>query len=80
MSVVYAVDTANIMMPNGQMVLIRRGEPRSSEEEVVRFKPFLFSTDAELYSDRPPTSVGVDGMPVEAATANPGERRSVRRG
>lgn len=76
MDTVYAVDTAQIMMPDESMVLIRKGEPWSTDSPVVRFKPELFSTEV----DRPaPTSIGPDGSPVEQATAAPGEKRSTRR-
>lgn len=76
MDTVYAVDTVNIMMPDESMVLIHKGEPWSTDSPVVRFKPQLFTTEAE----RPaPTSIGPDGMPVEQATAAPGEKRNVRR-
>ena len=74
---VYAVDTAQIMMPDESLVLIRKGEPWPADSPVVRFKPALFTTEA----DRPaPTSIGPDGTPVEQATAAPGERRNARRG
>lgn len=80
-AVVYAVDTVNIMMPEGNMVLIQRGQPHSSDSPVVRFKPELFSDNAELWSRPAPTSIGADGQPlVEQMTANPGERRNARRG
>jgi hypothetical protein len=73
---VYAVDTANIMMPDESMVLIQKGEPWSTDAEVVRFKPQLFTTEP----DQPaPTSIGPGGIPVEQATAAPGEKRNVRR-
>ena len=76
MSMVYAVDTVQIMMPDESMVLIRKGEPWSTDSPVVQFKPMLFSDQA----DRPaPTSIGPDGLPVEQATAAPGEKRNARR-
>lgn len=78
MDVVYAVDTANVMMPNGQMELVHRGEPKPSSHPLVLFKPELFSTDAGFYLRGEPTAYGADGLPVESATAAPGERRNVR--
>lgn len=77
MDMVYAVDTAQIMMPDGSMVLIREGQPWSPNDPVVRFKPMLFSAEAEKPA---PTSIGADGQPVvEQATAAPGEKRNTRR-
>jgi hypothetical protein len=76
-SVVYAVDTVNIMMPDGQMVLIRRDQPFAADDPVVAFKPQLFSEDSEFHLQRAPRSFGADGLPVdERATAVPGERRA----
>jgi len=75
--VVYAIDTVNVMMPDGRMVLIHKGDAHSPAEEIVRFKPVLFSDDRLQGS---PDAFGADGLAVEQATANPGERRSVRRG
>lgn len=76
MSTVYAVDTAQVMMPDESMVLVCKDEPWESDSPVVRLKPELFrSTPA----GPPPTSIGPDGIPVEQATAAPGEKRNVRR-
>jgi hypothetical protein len=76
MDMVYAVDSAQIAMPDGSLALIRKGEPRRADDPLVRFKPMLFTDEPE----RPlPTSIGPDGSPVEAATAVPGEKRNVRR-
>lgn len=76
--VVYAVDTAQVMMPNESLVLIRKGEPWPVGAAVVRFKPMLFTAEPDQQA---PTSIGPDGSPVvEQATAAPGERRSTRRG
>jgi hypothetical protein len=77
MDMVYAADTANIMMPDGSMVLIREGQPWSPNDPVVQFKPMLFRRDPEAQA---PTSIGADGQPVvEQATAAPGEKRNTRR-
>lgn len=84
--VVYAVDSAQIMMPDETMVLIRRGEPWAADAAVVRFKPKLFSADPEEWIRATPSAIGADGEPLtpesasEQMTASPGERRSVRRG
>lgn len=79
MGVVYAATTAQVMLPNGAMVLLREGEAHAADAEVVRFRPELFSDDPERWTRPAPTSIGPDGRPVEQATAAPGEKRSVRR-
>ena len=79
MDVVYAATTAQVMLPNGAMVLIQEGEARPTSDPVVQYRPELFSNDAERWTKPLPTSIGPDGSPVEQATAAPGEKRNVRR-
>ncbi len=78
--VVYAKDSANISLPNGGRGKILKGQHFPADDPFVRSRPDLFSSDPRyglLYTVEPD---GFDAPIVEEATANPGERRSVRRG
>ena len=68
-------------MPDGTSVPVPKGTHWPVSDPVVKQRPQLFTTDARyglLYTAPPP---GYDGQlnEVEEATANPGERRNVRR-
>lgn len=73
MANVFAAKTATVGF-NGRSVVIRRGEAWDADDQLVAAYPDLFVAEAtDVRSTRAvPT--------VEAATANPGEKRSTRRG
>lgn len=79
--VVYAMGTELVGLPTGQTVPVHKGTHWPASDPVVKYRPNLFSDDPRyglLYTAPPP---GYDGElnEVEEATANPGEKRSVRR-
>jgi len=78
-SVVYAVANATVTLPGRGTGQIQKGQHFPADDPFVRSRPELFSSDPRfgmLYTVEPD---GYDDPPVEAATANPGEKRSVRR-
>jgi hypothetical protein len=80
--VVYAMGTENVNMTSGATVQVHKGTHWPATDPVVRTRPALFTKDPRyglLYTAPPP---GHDGElnEVEEATANPGEKRSARRG
>ncbi len=80
--VVYAMGTENVNMPTGATIPVHKGSHWPASDPVVLARPNLFTTDARyglMYSQPPP---GHDGElnEVEETTANPGEKRSARRG
>ena len=80
--VVYAMGTDRVNVPSGQSVMVRKGSHWPASDPVVRARPDLFTSDARYglnYTAPPPGHDG-DLNEVEEATANPGEKRSVRRG
>jgi hypothetical protein len=67
-------------MPDGASIPVQKGSHWPADDPVVKRRPALFSPDPRwglLYTVEPD---GYDAPPVEEATANPGEKRSVRRG
>ena len=79
--VVYAMATERVGMRDGHTVQVHKGSHWPASDPVVLARPGLFTTDARyglMYTAPPP---GYDGQlnEVEEATANPGEKRSVRR-
>lgn len=80
---VYAMGTEKVHLPTGATVLVPKGSMVPAADPVVRARPDLFSPDprycASLFGTVVPDGLGPDDPPVEAATANPGERRSARR-
>lgn len=80
--VVYAMGTETVGMPDGSSVPVSKGSHWPAEDPVVKRRPGLFSEDARyglLYTVAP-AGYDVDLNEVEEATANPGEKRSARRG
>lgn len=80
--VVYAQGSENVPLPSGKVANVHKGQHWPTTDQVVRLRPDLFTTDPRfglLYTEAPP---GYDAElnEVEEATANPGEKRSVRRG
>ncbi len=79
--VVYAMGTENVNMSSGATVPVHKGSHWPKTDPVVQARPALFSPDPRfglLYTDAPP-GYDTDLNEVEEATANPGEKRSVRR-
>lgn len=79
--VVYAQGSENVPLPSGRVANVRKGQHWPKSDPVVKARPQLFTDDPRfglVYSEAPP---GHDDQlnEVEMATANPGERRSVRR-
>ena len=71
MSVVFAKSEGFTTHPvSGLRVHLRKDAPWPADDPLVRARPHLFATLAELIKD----------SPVESATQIPGERRTVRRG
>lgn len=82
MKILYpTVDVANVTLANGAQVVVRKGQHWHADDQVCREKPELFSEDPRYgvqFTGEPPAELCEP--PVETATANPGERRSARRG
>jgi hypothetical protein len=81
MDVVFAQGTAHVALPSGAVAHVRKGQHWPKTDPVVRMRPDLFTEDPRfglVYTEAPP---GHDRElnEIEAATAVPGERRSVRR-
>lgn len=89
--VVFAMDRANVPLPDGRVANVHKGQHWSKTDPVVQARPGLFTEDPRyglLYTEPPP---GYDGelneLPegfrdvdeFESASAAPGEKRSVRR-
>lgn len=77
--VVFAMGTDHVNLPNGGRVRVQKGTHWPADDPAVRSRPELFSPDPRWgmwYSKEPD---GYDA-PIEMATNNPGEKRSVRRG
>jgi len=81
MDVVYAQGSDRVQLRSGAVAQVRKGQHWPASDQVVKLRPDLFTTDPRfglLYTEAPP---GYDAElnEVEEATANPGEKRSVRR-
>lgn len=82
MDVVYAMGSEVVGLPNGETLRVPKGTHWPATDPVVQARPGLFTTDPRyglLYTAAPP-GYDADLNEVEMATANPGEKRSVRRG
>jgi hypothetical protein len=81
MDIVYATANAVVGLPGGGQARVRAGSHWPASDPVVLAQPSLFSTDARygLNFSTPPAEPAVrQEMPVEQATAAPGERRNRR--
>lgn len=80
MDVVYPVADAALSLKTGATFAVRRGQHWPVEDAVVKEHPGQFSDDPRygLAFSTPPAELSE--APVEQATAEPGERRAVRRG
>jgi hypothetical protein len=78
MRVVFPKSSVVLAMPDGSTMHVPLGTHWSADDPVVLAHPDVFSADPRhgVYRHTP-ESMADD---VEQATANPGERRSVRRG
>ena len=81
--VVYALASQPIGLATGQTIRVQKGSHWPATDPVVLAHPSLFTSDSRygLCYTAPPPGYDTELAPldVEAATANPGERRSVRR-
>jgi len=84
--VVYATGSERVVLADGRIANVVKGGHWPATDPVVRLRPGLFTDDPRfglLYSEAPPGhDHQLNELPeaeVEDATANPGERRSVRR-
>jgi len=81
--VVYAMGSERVGMPDGTSVPVPKGTHWPASDPVVKQRPQLFTTDPRyglLYTPTsPPPGYDEQLNEVEEATANPGEKRSVRR-
>ncbi|MES2211449.1 MAG: hypothetical protein V4515_14895 [Chloroflexota bacterium] len=79
--VVYAMGTENVNMPTGSTIPVHKGTHWPASDPVVKARPALFTSDPRygLLYTAPPPGYDDDLNEVEEATANPGEKRSVRR-
>lgn len=78
-NVKYATGTRLVTLPSGTTLRVLKGQHWPADDPIVLGAPDLFSDDPRwglFYSVEP---AGYDA-PIETATANPGEKRSVRRG
>lgn len=81
MRAVYATTNTAVSMAWGRVIHIRFGGHWSSEDPVVKAHPDLFS-DNPLYGmehSNPEAQAQAEAPQIEVATAEPGEKRAVRR-
>lgn len=82
MDIVYASGPGKVELKSGQVAVVRKGQHWPASDPVVKLRPDLFTTDPRyglLYTEAPP-GYDTELNEVEEATANPGEKRSTRRG
>lgn len=92
--VVYAMGSEHVPLPSGAIAVVQKGQHWPASDQVVTARPQLFTADPRyglMYSQAPPgydadlneLEPAVEDASLdpddEAATAAPGERRSVRR-
>jgi hypothetical protein len=80
--IVFAQGDGQVPLKSGAVAQVRKGQHWPVTDQVVKLRPDLFTTDPRfglLYTEAPP---GFDSElnELEEATANPGEKRSARRG
>lgn len=80
--VVFAMGTDFVNLPTGGRVKVQKGTHWPADDPAVRARPELFSADTRwgMQYTREPEGYDAPVDVVEMATANPGEKRSVRRG
>lgn len=83
MDIVYAQATDKVPLQSGQVAQVRKGQHWPATDPVVKARPDLFTDDPRyglVYTAAPPGHDGeLNEIPVETATAAPGERRNARR-
>lgn len=83
MDVVYAQATEKVLLRSGQVAQVRKGQHWAATDPVVQARPDLFTTDPRyglVYTQAPPGhDAELNEIPVETASAVPGERRNARR-
>lgn len=82
MDIVFAQATEQVALPSGRIANVHKGQHWPATDQVVQLRPDLFTTDPRyglLYTEAPP-GYDTELNEVEEATANPGEKRSTRRG
>ncbi len=81
--VVYALATAVLSTHEGSQVVVQHGTHWPADDPLVREHPEAFTTDPRYgmsWTGEPPRYMALPpDAPVETATADPGERRNVRR-
>jgi hypothetical protein len=80
MATVIAKDSYRVYSPKQKRsVVITKGEALDEKHDKVKLARWAFITPEEALEDKPPVFTP-EGMEVEAATAAPGEKRTVKRG
>lgn len=83
MDIVYAQGSDKVQLKSGQVAQVRKGQHWPATDPVVKLRPDLFADDPRyglVYTEAPPGHDGeLNEIPVETATAAPGERRNTRR-
>ena len=82
MEILFAQGSAGVVLPSGRTVRVMKGTHWPASDPVVKMRPELFTPDPRfglMYTEAPPGH-DTELNEVEEATANPGEKRSVRRG
>jgi hypothetical protein len=81
--VVYAKYYASLSLPDGSSVSVALGQHYPAADPVVRAFPDAFSPDPRYgmsYTGEPPGYMALPpGVPIEQATARPGDRRDTPR-
>lgn len=81
MQVVFATGTGVVLTPDGGRWAVVHGQHWPADDPVVLAQPGLFSPDARYGVSFSVQPADLSEAPVEAVTAEPGERRArVRRG
>lgn len=81
MKIVFAKTSTSVSLGDGRTMMVLYGSHWSAADPVVKQYPELFTDDARFgitYSDTSSIAVEEQGAPVEAATAEPGEKRATR--
>jgi hypothetical protein len=81
MKVKYATATVSVGLRHGGTILVGKGTHWPADDPVVQDHEDLFSDDPRygLVFTAEPEGFGETERPVEAATAEPGEKRAYRR-
>lgn len=80
MHIVYASASAVVALPDGSRFRVAKGSHWPADDPIVRAQPSLFSDDPRYGLNFTTEPAEYDDRSVEQVTANPGEKRNVRRG